>query len=129
MRKRVHELALKDQKQVSRFDATKNLIVQLARLDVIEATKEKLMALAVQIGLRVIQAMMQEEVDESANEKMRMASRNVKHWGNGEQVLCWAEAGFLEAEKKLRTVKGFRQIPVLIKTLYKCVHPEQRQEK
>jgi|GEM_PF-2780363 len=92
MRKRVYELALKDQKQVSRFDAT----------------KEKLMALAVQIGLRVIQAMMQEEVDESANEKMRMVSRNVKHWGNGEQVMCWAEAGFLEAEKKLRTVKGFR---------------------
>jgi putative transposase len=63
MESRIHEIALKDQKQFTRFDASKNLSVQLALLDVMEATKEGLMALAVQTGLRVIQAMMQEEVD------------------------------------------------------------------
>lgn len=65
---------------------------------------------------------------ESANEKVRMASRNVKRWQNGEQVLRWAAAGFLEAESKFRTVKGYRQIPVLMKALHQCAHPEQYQE-
>jgi putative transposase len=65
---------------------------------------------------------------ESANEKVRMASRNVKRWQNGEQVLRWAAAGFLEAEKKFRAVKGFRQIPILVKALHNCVHPEHQEE-
>lgn len=65
---------------------------------------------------------------ESANEQVRIVSRNVKRWQNGEQVLRWAAAGFLEAEKKFRTVKGYRQIPMLMKALHKCVHPEQPQE-
>ncbi|MCL6577496.1 MAG: transposase [Kyrpidia sp.] len=65
---------------------------------------------------------------ESANEKVRMVSRNVKRWQNGEQVLRWAAAGFLEAEKKFRTVKGFRQIPLLLDALHKCVHPQPQQE-
>jgi len=64
---------------------------------------------------------------ESANEKVRMASRNVKRWKNGEQVLRWAAAGFLEAESKFRTVKGYRQIPMLMKALHQCAHPEQYQ--
>ncbi|WP_232796716.1 IS256 family transposase [Kyrpidia spormannii] len=65
---------------------------------------------------------------ESANEKVRMVSRNVKRWQNGEQVLRWAAAGFLEVEKKFRTVKGFRQIPLLLDALHKCVHPQPQQE-
>jgi len=65
---------------------------------------------------------------ESANEKVRMVSRNVKRWQNGEQVLRWAAAGFLEAEKKFRTVKGFRQIPLLTDALHKCVHRKPCQE-
>jgi putative transposase len=64
---------------------------------------------------------------ESANEKVRMASRNVKRGKNGEQVLRWAAAGFLEAESKFRTVKGYRQIPMLMKALHQCAHPEQYQ--
>jgi hypothetical protein len=39
----------------------------------------------------------------------------------------WAAAGFLEAESKFRTVKGYRQIPMLMKALHQCAHPEQYQ--
>jgi hypothetical protein len=52
----------------------------------------------------------------------------VKRWQNGEQVLRWAAAGFLKAEKKFRTVKGYRHIPMLMKALHKCLYPEQHQE-
>jgi hypothetical protein len=48
MKSRVHEIAMKDQKQFTRFDAANNLSVQLALLDVMEANKEGLMVLAVQ---------------------------------------------------------------------------------
>jgi hypothetical protein len=32
------------------------------------------------------------------------------------------------AEKKFRAVKGYKQIPLLMKALHRCVHPEQYQE-
>ncbi len=51
MKSRAHEIALKSQKKFTRFDASKNFSVQLALLDGMEATKEGLMALAVQTGL------------------------------------------------------------------------------
>jgi uncharacterized protein VirK/YbjX len=38
---------------------------------------------------------------ESANEKVRLASRNVKRWQNGEQVLRWAAAGFLGSGEQI----------------------------
>jgi transposase-like protein len=45
---------------------------------------------------------------ESAFDKVRMASRNVKRWRNGQQVLRWTAAGPLEAEKGFRRIKGDR---------------------
>jgi putative transposase len=63
MRTRVQEVALKSQKQFSRWDPTHNLSVQLALLDGMEATKQGFLALAVQAGLQVIQTMMREEVN------------------------------------------------------------------
>ncbi|MCL6455134.1 MAG: hypothetical protein K6T78_16135 [Alicyclobacillus sp.] len=61
MRTRVQEAALKSQKQFTRLDPTQNLSVQLALLDVMEATKQGFMASAMQAGLQVIQSMMLEK--------------------------------------------------------------------
>jgi putative transposase len=112
MKLRVHEIALKDQKQFTRFDASKNLSVQLALLDVMEATKEGLMALAVQTGLRVIQVMMQEEVDALVGPKG-------KHNPKRKAVRHGKEKGFVvlggrkvAVEKvRVRSVDG-REIPL-----------------
>lgn len=50
---------------------------------------------------------------ESANS---VASSVMKRWNDGEQILRYA-AGFMEAEKSFRRVKGYRQIPILISAL------------
>lgn len=54
---------------------------------------------------------------ESAFDKVRMASRNVKRWQNGQQVLRWAAAGLFEAEKGFRRLQGYRELPVLADAL------------
>ncbi len=46
-------------------------------------------------------------------EIVRDHSRNVKRWQPGDMRLRWAAAGMLEAEKQLRRVKGYRQLPTL----------------
>ena len=61
---------------------------------------------------------------ESAFEKVRMASRNVKRWRNGQQVLRWTAAGLLEAEKGFRRIKGYRQLPMLSEALSRHAAPE-----
>jgi len=62
-------------------------------------------------------------VIETAFDKVRQHSRNVKRWQSGEQVLRWVSAGLLEAEEGFRKVKGYRQIPILIAALAQKANP------
>lgn len=50
---------------------------------------------------------------ESMVEIVRHHSRNVKRWQPGDMRLRWAAAGLLEAAKRFRRVKGYRQLPQL----------------
>lgn len=43
--------------------------------------------------------------------------RNVKRWHHGRMALRWAVTGLLEARKNFRRVKGYREIPVLLRLL------------
>ena len=43
--------------------------------------------------------------------------RRIKNWKNGEMILRNIAAGFLEAEKSFRRIKGYRQIPILSSSL------------
>ncbi len=61
---------------------------------------------------------------ESTFDKVRMDSRNVKRWRNGQEVLCWSAAGLLEAEKRFRRIKGYRPLPMFAQALNKQVAPE-----
>lgn len=54
---------------------------------------------------------------ESANSVAASVIKRVKHWRDGEQILRYAAAGFVEAEKSFRRVKGYRQIPLLLEAL------------
>jgi len=40
----------------------------------------------------------------------RHASRNVKHWQNGEMCLRWTAAGMLEAERQFRKIIGYKHL-------------------
>ena len=60
---------------------------------------------------------------ESANSVAASVIKRVKHWNGGEQILRYAAAGFLEAEKSFRRVKGYRQIPLLVSAIEKELKP------
>jgi transposase-like protein len=47
---------------------------------------------------------------ESCLSTVRQAAGNVKRWREGNQPLGWTATGLLEAEKKFRRIKGYREI-------------------
>ena len=47
----------------------------------------------------------------------RDVTGNVKRWKNGKMVMRWMAAGLLDAEKRFRRVKGYRDLPMLRVTL------------
>jgi putative transposase len=62
---------------------------------------------------------------ENLNSAIVTYSRNVKRWQGGSMVVRWVSAAIVEAEKKFRRVKGWRDIEKLIRALEA---KEQKQE-
>jgi len=54
---------------------------------------------------------------ESCLSTVERVARNVKRWHAGDQALRWTATGLLEAEKKFRKVKGFRELAALHRQL------------
>ncbi len=54
---------------------------------------------------------------ESCFSTVERVVRNVKRWHGGDQALRWTATGLLEAEKKFRRVKGYRELEVLHRRL------------
>ena len=54
---------------------------------------------------------------ESCLSTVERVARNVKRWHAGDQSLRWTATGLLEAERKFRKVKGFRELPALQRKL------------
>jgi putative transposase len=49
----------------------------------------------------------------------RKITGNVKRWRNGKMALRWTAAGLLDAEKRFRRVKGYREMVILRRALQK----------
>jgi putative transposase len=49
----------------------------------------------------------------------RKVTGNVKRWRNGKMALRWTAAGLLDAEKRFRRVKGYREMVILRRALQK----------
>ena len=60
-------------------------------------------------------------VVESAFSVTRNVTGRVKRWRDGDMRLRWCAAGLLRAEEKFKRVKGYRDIPQLIKRLERVV--------
>jgi putative transposase len=59
---------------------------------------------------------------ESCLSTVERVTRNVKRWRGGDQAQRWTATGLLEAEKKFRRVKGYRELEGLHRRLsYRCV--------
>ena len=54
---------------------------------------------------------------ESCLSTVERVARNVKRWRAGDHALRWTATGLLEAEKKFRKVKGFRELEILRRKL------------
>jgi transposase-like protein len=48
---------------------------------------------------------------------LKKIARNVKRWRGGSMALRWAVSALMEAEKKFRRVRGYRELPKLIATI------------
>jgi len=55
---------------------------------------------------------------------IRRVTRNVKRWRDGSMVLRWVVTALMEAEKKFRRVKGYRDMPQLLAALEATVGAE-----
>jgi putative transposase len=63
---------------------------------------------------------------ESCLSTVRHVSRNVKRWQGGDHIARWTAAGLLEAEKKFRKVKGYRELKELAAKLNPHSTPQQQ---
>jgi putative transposase len=65
---------------------------------------------------------------ESCLSTVERVARNVKRWREGDQSLRWTATGLLEAEKRFRRVKGYRELEVLHRRLNPQCSCERCQE-
>jgi transposase-like protein len=63
---------------------------------------------------------------ESCLSTVRHVARNVKRWQGGDHLARWTAAGLLEAEKKFRKVKGYRELQELAQKLNPHSTPQQQ---
>jgi hypothetical protein len=63
---------------------------------------------------------------ESCLSTVRHVARNVKRWQGGDHIARWTAAGLLEAEKKFRKVKGYRELKELAGKLNPHSTPQQQ---
>jgi len=63
---------------------------------------------------------------ESCLSTVRHVARNVTRWQGGDHRVRWAAAGLLEAEKKFRKVKGYRELKELAAKLNRHSTPQQQ---
>lgn len=61
---------------------------------------------------------------ESCLNTVRDVARNVKRWQGGDHIARWTAAGVLEAEKKFRKVKGYRELKELAEKLNPGLHSQ-----
>ena len=54
---------------------------------------------------------------ESAFSIVESICHNVKRWQGGDQYLRWVASGLIHAETRFNRVRGYRQIPLVIKEI------------
>ncbi len=54
---------------------------------------------------------------ENLNSGIARFTRNVKRWRDGSMILRWVGSAVLEAERKFRRIRGYKQMPLLIAAL------------
>jgi putative transposase len=82
-----------------------------------EGLEETLTLLALGVRGALARTLVSTNPIENLMGTLQRVSRNVKRWLHGGMALRWAVTGLLEAQKTFRRVKGFRDLPALLRTL------------
>jgi transposase-like protein len=78
-----------------------------------EGLEETLTVHRLGVGTLLRQTLASSNPIESCFSTVERVARNVKRWRAGDHALRWAATGLLEAEKKFRRVKGYRELEIL----------------
>ena len=82
-----------------------------------EGLEETLTVHRLGVGTLLRQTLASSNPIESCLSTVERVARNVKRWRAGDHALRWTATGLLEAEKKFRKVKGFRELEILQRKL------------
>jgi putative transposase len=82
-----------------------------------EGLEETLTVHRLGVGRLLRQTLASTNPIESCFSIVEKVARNVKRWRAGDHALRWTATGLLEAEKKFRKVKGYRELEILQRKL------------
>ena len=82
-----------------------------------EGLEETLTVHRLGVGTLLRQTLASSNPIESCLSTVERVARNVKRWRAGDHALRWTATGLLEAEKKFRKVKGYRELELLQRKL------------
>lgn len=96
-----------------------------------EGLDESLTILRLRIPPTLARSLRSTNPIENLNGALKHLARRVKRWRGGMMALRWAVTGILEAEKRFRRIKGYRELPALRLALDRLApsHPEVLDQK
>jgi transposase-like protein len=95
-----------------------------AARSILEGLDETLTVIGLGLGSTLAKTMRSTNPIENLQGTLKRVARNVKRWRGGSMALRWAVSGLLEAQKRFRRVKGYREMPQLIAALEATVRCE-----
>ena len=100
-----------------------------AARSVLEGLEETLTVIALGVSASLSRTLRTTNPIENLQGAIQRVCRNVKHWRSGSMALRWGVSALVEAEKKFRRVKGYREIPQLIAALEATINSESLDRK
>ncbi len=91
-----------------------------------EGMEETLTLHRLEVGPLLRRSLSSTNLIESCLSTVRHVARNVKRWQAGDHVARWTATGLLEAEKKFRKLKGYREVEGLARKLNPHSTPQQQ---
>jgi len=123
------ELTMRQAYQSDNIDTARRILTNLsgrlkmehpgAARSVLEGLDETLTVISLGLPKTLRKSLQTTNVIESALSIAEDIARNVKRWRSGSMALRWIATGFIEAEKRFRRIRGYREISFLLQALSK----------
>jgi transposase-like protein len=88
-----------------------------ASRSLLEGLDETLTVMSLGLGESLTRTLCSTNPIENLQGLLKRLARNVKRWRNGKMALRWGATGLECAERRFRRIKGYREMPLLIRAL------------